>query len=151
MDIANLLFAFEGRISRKQFWLGVVIITAIELVLLWATGVSFSEASLDQHSRIVKGVIGLLTIYPTAAIAVKRLHDRNQPGVYVWLLVAVSFVAAAMDFFGVTEQPQNAGILVWVFSAAVLVIALAFLIELGFRRGTPGDNRFGPDPVAAKT
>jgi uncharacterized membrane protein YhaH (DUF805 family) len=150
MDIANLLFSFEGRISRTQFWLGVAIVTAVELALLWVTGVSFSETSPDRWSRIVKGVIGLLTIYPTAAIAVKRLHDRNQPGAYVWLLVAISFVAAAMDFFGVTDDPANAGLLIWIFSAAVLVIAIAFLIELGFRRGTPGDNRFGPDPLARR-
>ena len=29
-----------------------------------------------------------------------------------------------------------------------LLVALWFLIELGFLRGTEGDNRYGPDPLA---
>jgi uncharacterized membrane protein YhaH (DUF805 family) len=28
------------------------------------------------------------------------------------------------------------------------IVSLALLIELGFRRGTPGPNRYGPDPLA---
>jgi uncharacterized membrane protein YhaH (DUF805 family) len=34
-------------------------------------------------------------------------------------------------------------ILVW------LAYGVALLVDLGFRRGTPGPNRFGPDPLAA--
>ena len=30
--------------------------------------------------RLIEFAIQLVTIYPTAAIVVKRLHDRNQPG-----------------------------------------------------------------------
>jgi uncharacterized membrane protein YhaH (DUF805 family) len=30
----------------------------------------------------------------------------------------------------------------------VAIISVALLIELGFRRGTPGPNRFGSDPLA---
>jgi uncharacterized membrane protein YhaH (DUF805 family) len=30
-----------------------------------------------------------------------------------------------------------------------LIVALWFLIELGCMRGTPGDNRYGPDPLAS--
>ncbi|HWW34998.1 MAG TPA: DUF805 domain-containing protein [Xanthobacteraceae bacterium] len=33
------------------------------------------------------------------------------------------------------------------FVLIVGVIGLAVLIELGFRRGTPGPNRYGPDPL----
>jgi uncharacterized membrane protein YhaH (DUF805 family) len=35
-----------------------------------------------------------------------------------------------------------------VFIFVVGIVSLALLIELGFRRGTRGSNRFGPDPLA---
>jgi uncharacterized membrane protein YhaH (DUF805 family) len=28
------------------------------------------------------------------------------------------------------------------------IVGIWFLIELGFQRGTAGDNRYGPDPLA---
>jgi uncharacterized membrane protein YhaH (DUF805 family) len=37
---------------------------------------------------------------------------------------------------------------VFVFIFVVGIVSLALLIELGFRRGTRGSNRFGPDPLA---
>jgi uncharacterized membrane protein YhaH (DUF805 family) len=30
------------------------------------------------------------------------------------------------------------------------VLLVALMIELGFRRGTIGPNRYGPDPVASR-
>jgi uncharacterized membrane protein YhaH (DUF805 family) len=36
-----------------------------------------------------------------------------------------------------------------VFSIPFLVLALALIIDLGFRRGTVGPNRYGPDPLEA--
>jgi uncharacterized membrane protein YhaH (DUF805 family) len=31
-----------------------------------------------------------------------------------------------------------------------LIIGIWFFVELGFLRGTPGPNGYGPDPLAAK-
>jgi uncharacterized membrane protein YhaH (DUF805 family) len=32
-----------------------------------------------------------------------------------------------------------------------IIVGLWFLIELGFLRGTAGDNSYGPDPLAVTT
>ncbi len=52
------------------------------------------------------------------AVTVKRSHDRDKSG--WWILIAL----------------------------IPLIGAIWFLIEFGFLRGTPGPNRFGPDPLA---
>lgn len=71
----------------------------------------------DNGLGIVSGIVGLLLIYPTIVLYAKRWHDRNKSG---W----------------------------WTLIALVPVIGgLWMLIELGFLRGTDGDNRFGPDPL----
>jgi uncharacterized membrane protein YhaH (DUF805 family) len=37
--------------------------------------------------------------------------------------------------------------LVYVFAVPLFVLALALIIDFGFRRGTVGPNRYGPDPL----
>jgi uncharacterized membrane protein YhaH (DUF805 family) len=39
-------------------------------------------------------------------------------------------------------------LLVTIFSAAIVVIVIWFLIEVGFLKGTQGPNRFGLDPLS---
>ena len=43
---------------------------------------------------------------------------------------------------------DNPSILSMVVTIPFLVLLLALIIELGFRKGTPGPNRYGPDPLA---
>ncbi len=79
----------------------------------------------------------------------KRLHDRDKD--WWWLLVFV----AAPDVLNVYVFSQtvtlggaNIGALAQLCSFAGLALSLWALVELGFLRGTVGDNRFGPDPLA---
>ena len=92
------------------------------------------------------GEVGGLAIF-VAAIAVKRLHDRNQPAVYVWLLVAAFAVALLGDLFGFFDDPARLSFAGWIAIIFVGIVGLAFLVELGFRRGTPGPNQYGPGPL----
>jgi uncharacterized membrane protein YhaH (DUF805 family) len=63
-------------------------------------------------------LISLVLIYAGINIGIKRFHDRDKSG---W----------------------------WVLIAFVPVIGLIwYIIECGFLPGTPGPNRYGPDPLA---
>lgn len=150
--MVNLLLGFEGRISRTQFWIGLIVTFAAEIVLMLLLGVPFFPAVMkDTSTRLLEFAIQLVTLYPTAAIAVKRLHDRDQPGIYVLWLVGLTLIIALTNLFGLTDDPQNPTTLDWLLGLCAIVIGLAFLFELGFRRGTEGDNRYGPDPLAKPT
>jgi uncharacterized membrane protein YhaH (DUF805 family) len=145
----NLLLGFEGRISRTQFWIGLLITIAAEVVLMLLLGVPFFPTEMkDVSVRLLEFAIQLVTLYPTAAIAVKRLHDRDQPGIYVLWLVGLTLIIALTNLFGLTDDPKNPTWLDWLLGLSAIVVGLAFLFELGFRRGTEGDNRFGSDPLA---
>jgi uncharacterized membrane protein YhaH (DUF805 family) len=148
----NLLLGFDGRISRTRFWIGLIIVVAAEIVLMLLLGVPlFPTEMKDVSVRLLEFTIQLVTLYPTAAIAVKRLHDRDQPGIYVLWLVGLTMIIALTNLFGLTDDPQNLNWLDWLLGLCAIVVGLAFLFELGFRRGTQGDNRFGPDPLAKPT
>jgi uncharacterized membrane protein YhaH (DUF805 family) len=147
MNLGNLFLSFQGRISRLQFWIGTVVVAAIELAIQWMLGIPIAGDTPDLRLRAITFAIGLISMYPTAAIAVKRLHDRGQPATYVWLLVAALAVAMVGDLFGYFDNAAHITFVSGIAMAFVVVVCLAFLVELGFRRGTPGPNQYGPGPL----
>jgi uncharacterized membrane protein YhaH (DUF805 family) len=66
---------------------------------------------------LIQFVIALAILYPSLAVAAKRFHDRNKSGWWV-LIVFIPIIG-----------------IIW------------YLVELGCLPGTPGPNRFGPDPL----
>jgi uncharacterized membrane protein YhaH (DUF805 family) len=122
--------SFDGRIPRKTFWLGFLVMLIIswilQLLVFGVFGVSMMsdpnatpEQALAQMSGMMLplGIVILLTLWPSLALYTKRWHDRNKSG--WWSLIGL--------------VPIIGGI--WMF------------VELGFLRGTEGANRFGPDPI----
>lgn len=77
---SHILFSFEGRINRANFWLYQVLILNIIFIACIAIG-----AALGKDDGIIAGyAIGVLVIlWPSLAIAVKRCHDRNRSGAFI--------------------------------------------------------------------
>ena len=112
MTLSQLLFTFDGRIGRKAYWFGVVVLFAASLVASMLDLLLFG-----QRSYLVSLVVGLVSFVASLALSMKRWHDRDKSG---W----------------------------WVLLALVPVIGFIWtIVETGFLRGTPGPNRFGPDPL----
>ncbi len=74
------------------------------------------------------------------ALAVKRLHDRNKSA---WWLLIFYLLPSILE--GVGKVADGVGI---AFSFASIGLSIWALVELGFLRGTPGPNDYGPDPLA---
>ena len=83
--------------------------------------------------------VELLTIWPSFAVTVKRLHDRVQSGWLALLNVVPLLVAYAL--LKVNKLLAALAFIVWCVSA------LWLLVETGSRAGTSGPNPFGPEPV----
>lgn len=107
---------------------------------------------------VALGVIALLcALYVVSyfAVIVKRLHDRNKGAKWLVLFFVVPWAlqAAVLATGSVRGFPHGLfvdpiGIVRGVAYVIALVIGLWVFIELYFRRGTRGENRFGPDPLA---
>jgi uncharacterized membrane protein YhaH (DUF805 family) len=140
MNWGYLLNGFHGRISRRTFWIAMVIVVVANILACFI-------ASQIGGSRL-SAIVDLAFTYPEFAIALKRAHDRNLP---VWLLV-VFFTANAvfdlLDVLGWSGTPEEPNILSLFVAVPFVVFLLALLVELGFRRGTVGPNPNGPDPLA---
>jgi uncharacterized membrane protein YhaH (DUF805 family) len=140
MDWAYLFNSFHGRIGRQSFWIAMVALTVAELFC-------HALAETIQGDRL-SAIVDLAFTYPEFAVAVKRGHDRNMP---LWLLIVFFSAGAVLDLLTVLEMTgteEDPSIVSLVIALAFTVMGLALLVELGFRKGTPGPNQYGPDPLA---
>ena len=136
MNWTYLLTSIEGRISRQPFWMALPILFGLEIIAHFAFG--------DRWSSIVS----LLLAYPTLAVLAKRGHDRNVPTWVPGLFIAGSVVIDLLVVFDLIGPLTKPSTLFYVIGVPVGIMAIILLIDFGFRRGTVGENRYGPDPLA---
>ena len=82
IDWVDLLFKFEGRISRGKFWLGVAILYIVPFVLML-----IASAVGSGFMSFVVSLLMLGLIWPGLAISIKRWHDRDKSG--WWILIGL--------------------------------------------------------------
>jgi uncharacterized membrane protein YhaH (DUF805 family) len=133
MDWKHLFLSFEGRISRKPFWLSLLALIIIEWILIIVLSLVFGMSmmggmdpgmdpeavtSAAMTAMIPMWILLFLFFYPALAIYTKRWHDHGTDGV-------------------------------WSFIMFIPIIgAIWLIVECGFLRGTEGPNLYGDDPLA---
>ncbi|HTN13930.1 MAG TPA: DUF805 domain-containing protein [Sphingomonadaceae bacterium] len=141
-------FDFSGRSRRMEFWMFTLLNVIVACVLagpfyvqmisavmtsaqMAGQGAEYNESMMAaslMSSPVSLAMMGLYGIYalfaliPSLAVTVRRLHDRNLSGWWYLGMIVASFVPLVG-----------------------LLAGLAFLVVM-FLDGTPGPNRFGPDP-----
>ena len=166
MDFKRLYTRFDGRIGRRDYWIGFLV--------LIAAGFAVSLVLTPVLGPFVASIlINLALIYPATAVVAKRLHDRDKPTIpWVPIFVGIPILVNIVQLLGVGSEritvpreqvealpnalPAGDGLvsipvpnaLGVSLSAVAVIFGLWALVELGFLRGTSGPNRFGPDPVA---
>jgi uncharacterized membrane protein YhaH (DUF805 family) len=154
-------FSPSGRISRSQYWLRFVL-PYIAIVVVLELLLAVSEGGTNTAVNALLTVFSLVAFWPSIAILVKRMHDRNRsgwtilylmvPGIALTITLIVGLGAAAfsvaqgedLDFSGAVGA---IGIAAIILGIVVFIIDIWFFVEFGCLRGTIGANRFGPDPV----
>lgn len=157
MNLKHLFLSFEGRISRKPYWIALLILIAIQLfgvaVGLFVLGLPL-ETFLQQDNQTLTQInlgAGLILLYPSLAITIKRLHDRNRSGWWGTMFYALS---VANNILSTTSYAGTAGNLSTSQLALLALLGIGglwLLVELGFLRGTAGENRFGQDPLGGES
>lgn len=152
--LGRLLFSFNGRMPRRQFWFYVlgfivlaVLVTTLTAVVLIAREPDIAQLQLDAGLRFSANIFLLVMLWPTLAVSTKRLHDCNSSA--WWLVFFFGAGAAfvyAMDFLKIAFGTTS--VLVYSFGIGFAFLVVWFVGELGLRPGTKGENRFGTDPNA---
>lgn len=144
----------RGRIPRRVYWLHYVLPCVGGMLVL-------TVAILGAVPRLVQAISGgqaptlggrlgglallavalaifLFLVWGSLVAGVKRMHDRGHWGGWYVAYILFGMARAVAEVFVVVPG--------WIVLVDVLV-GLGFLIELGFRQGTDGPNRYGPDPL----
>ncbi|ELA3326968.1 TPA: DUF805 domain-containing protein [Klebsiella pneumoniae subsp. pneumoniae] len=132
MTLQQWLFSIKGRIGRRDFWIWI----AIWLVTMSAL---FTLAGSNLLNLQTAAFIIVCLLWPTAAVVVKRLHDRGKSGLWA-LLMVLAWMLLAGNW---SMLPQ-----VWQWGVGRFVptlIIVMMLIDLGAFVGTQGENKFGKE------
>lgn len=132
-----LFFSFQGRVNRAVWW-AVIVGTAF-----LDAGLFLLSANWDNATFAL--IAGLFILAMRLGAGVKRLHDRNKSGAWLWLYYGVPQVALVVAEMSAPGDPLAA-----LLAAIALAVLIWALVDLGIMPGTPGDNRYGPDPLAGR-
>ena len=146
MDLQYLFASFAGRINRAKWWAGMVILGVISLVLNFLVAGIFGFGVFGAFLLIL---ITLLLFYPSYAVCAKRFQDRDRPGRTALYGLVPMLLANFLEATGATGAPQEPNAVGWICILVFWGVSLWFIIELGILKGTPGQNHFGGDPLAA--
>jgi uncharacterized membrane protein YhaH (DUF805 family) len=135
-------FAFRGRLSRLGYWRLWLKIT-IAGAIVWCLGL-FAILAFGPAGGVLL-VLMIPYFIATAAIVVRRLHDRNRSG--FWAIVFLFCPGLAAELAG--KYLSGAPILQLVLLLAASGVAIWGVVEIAFRRGTPGPNSFGDEQQAS--
>lgn len=138
------VFKFDGRITRKEYWLTYVGVLGAGLCLGMVAGLL--DPGRDDEpvlAGLVAVAVTLVTFWIGLAASTKRLHDIGRSG---WLLVKLGAVGftSAIGIGLLSNAGSGAGGLLAMALGLLLVglnIYLWYLV--GFKRGDEGPNEFG--------
>jgi uncharacterized membrane protein YhaH (DUF805 family) len=80
--MSKMLFSFEGRISRKPFWMFILVVIIGTIITTF-----IDMATTGEDTGIASLLFILIIFWPSLAIQVKRWHDRDKSG--WWVLISI--------------------------------------------------------------
>jgi uncharacterized membrane protein YhaH (DUF805 family) len=136
-----LFMSFEGRIGRAAFWLSAIALSIISVAM------QYMALMLDGEK--LGSIAWLLFLYPTLAIATKRLNDRARPIGTLLILFGPAFLLNLLNVFDIDVSDDDSTFITLLFFMEI-ASSLWMFVDLGCLRGTVGPNIHGPDPVREK-
>lgn len=153
MDALKVLYTTtDGRIARKQWWLGVVGLIIASIVLSLILGL----VGLGSTSGWGQLIAYVILFYPGWCIGIKRRQDRDNNAMDFKILMGASGLLTLVQALGigVTMTDLGNGVMapmpdMWlsVLLGLLGLFGIYMLVQLGFLKGTPGANSYGPDPL----
>jgi uncharacterized membrane protein YhaH (DUF805 family) len=143
MSMTQLLFSFRGRLNRKSYWMTIIATMAIIVLVLLLALSMLREHRFEfaAFTVVILLILYIPLVWIGLAISAKRLHDRDKSA---WWLLVFYLLPGILSSAG-NEMGDVGFILLHIISFAISVWAF---VELGCLRGTPGPNRYGPDPLS---
>lgn len=127
VSLPFLFLSPKGRIERRAFVIGVIVLVAILALFQWRAVGTWWHVTVGW-------VFYPAWVYAAACVLAKRLHDRGRSGWWAaGILIGFNFVWPWPDTL---------------ISLLALIVVAWGAVELGWMKGEEGTNRHGPPPGA---
>ncbi|EPN9527339.1 DUF805 domain-containing protein [Cronobacter malonaticus] len=137
MTLQQWLFSFKGRIGRRDFWVWMALWVASMIILFTLTG-------NDLLNTQTAAFMLVCLLWPTAAVVVKRLHDRGKSGAWALLMILAWMLLAG-------NWAVLGGVWQWAVGRFIpTLIMVMMVLDLGAFLGTQGENKYGKDTLDVK-
>ena len=138
------MFGASGRINRAKYWRSMLIYIGAGMM----TAVILFTASDFVPLFIIMIILVLVPwLIWGLSFTTERLHDRDKSawwlGVFYVLPGVLTQSADLLPFTGLTDA-----VLQKILALAAFALTIWGFIEIGFLRGTAGENSYGPDPLS---
>jgi uncharacterized membrane protein YhaH (DUF805 family) len=152
----QLWFGIKGRATRYDYWVRFLLAAfGLNLVAIIIDSVISVMTRMPAFS-LFSALFGLFSLWPSLAVSIKRCHDRDHSGWFLlWGLVPLASIGAGLLVFLALDARRGTSAAVdalgpialgmWGLIASGVWVWL--WLELGFFRGTNGENSYGPDPL----
>ena len=138
MPLSTMLFSFTGRLNRAPYWLAAIAASVVAALIVFVIVLAIGR--IIPATIVLVVAVFLPLIWITLALAIKRLHDRDKSG---WWLLLFYLAPSILEVIG-----KSAGLAMSIVGPIGMGIGIWGLVEIGFLRGTAGQNSYGPDPLA---
>ena len=140
---------FKTRSGKFEYWSFTLVNTFIGIIFMALTFIPF----LTRGIAILSNIYLVLTIIPSLALMVRRLHDRNHSGWLLLLVPLIAFIALVILFAvnafrfagGESTLPNNYGLLTVLTSIVFIIIILYFFVQT-ILPSYAGENKYGALP-----
>lgn len=144
---------FDGRARRKEFWYFILFTFLILFAALAIDNLIFGNGT----TGIVYPLTALALFIPQLSVLVRRLHDTGRSGKWVlwyylltllYFIVVVTCVVVCALTGDTSHLPTSLPFrIVAVTGALGILIYAVFMLVWCCKKGTPGENEYGPDPL----
>jgi len=147
---------FSGRAPRAEFWWYTLALMVVFIVVAIIEGILGIHRMIGGMYGPISALLLLVTIVPSLAVGVRRLHDINRTG--WWLLLPlipdVLTIVMALTTAGAVAAGGGMGAAMGGFAITGLLGLITFvgavvIFVFDVLPGTAGSNRFGPDPYGS--
>ena len=137
--------SFQGRSNRKRYWLTVLSICGLFL----ASALVGAVLQIVPFLSLAVIPVWVALVIAIFANATRRLHDRNKSAWWLLLFYVVPAILGIPFQLAQYGPPDGFQALASLLALIGLPFTVWGLVELGFRKGNAGPNRFGEDPLPA--
>ncbi|MBO7685504.1 MAG: DUF805 domain-containing protein [Kiritimatiellae bacterium] len=129
---------FSGRSRRREFWF----FTLVNFIINTAGQLTIGIVAPAVWTFLSFGY-SIAVLVPTLAVTARRLHDTGRSG---WLQALPLAPLGLLVFFFIPGITASVAIFLGVMLVLAVIVISIVLLVFYCQRGTPGVNRFGPNP-----